>query len=252
MSNNPFELVAAETKAVTSSVRSPGVPATALYEGVIKAAYLIESPWNKVGEPVKIDLALHIELPSGYEHKIQKTVLIDGSPKAKNREGKMALLFTYVTMTHIVGAALDGKTLVEAFNSIQVKPIKLWNFEKKQEVLTDVKMIDDLVGRELLIGLQRKISNKRQFLDGEWMDQPERKETLEFGVAASKADRRTYVEMVAGTSAEDAVEADKWEKQNSGKDWDAYKNVASAAAGLPAGIGAGNAAAAGAIDFGAS
>lgn len=248
MSHNPFEQAAAETKTIQSSVRSGGVPASALHKGVIRAAYLIENNWN----PANIDLAIHVELPSGYEHKIQKTVLVNGSPMGLNKKtNKQELLFSYVAMSHIVGAAVEGKTLADLFGSIQVKPIKLYDFDKKQDVLTDVKMVNDLVGRELYIGLQRKVSNKRTKEGDEWVDLPERKETLEFGVAGSITDRRSFTEFNNNVAAEDATDLDKWEKLNAGKDWDAYKDVA-ANSGVPAGVPAAGAATVGAIDFGAA
>ena len=247
MSHNPFEQVAAETKTIQSSVRSGGVPASALHKGVIRAAYLIENNWSSAN----IDLAIHVELPSGYEHKIQKTVLINRSPMSLNKKTtRQELLFSYVAMSHIVGAAVEGKTLADLYPSVQVKPIKLYDFNTKQDVLTDVKMVNDLVGKELYIGLQRKISNKRATVGGEWVDLPERKETLEFGVAGSITDRRSFTEFNNNIAPEDATDLDKWEKLNAGKDWDAYKDVA-ANIGVPAGVAAG-AAAVGAIDFGTS
>ena len=202
-----------------------------MYECEITAAYLIKN----ARADNKIDMAIHLKLPSGYEHKIQNTVLIDGKFEAPNKKTKeMELLFTYVIMSHIIGAATEGKTLGDIWDSIQVKKIELYDFEKRSDVLTDVKMVTDLVGKKVLVGLQRKISNKKTKAGDSWVDLPERKETLEFGVAGMVSDRRTYVEFNA--EAEEAKELDAWEKRNAGKDWDAYKPVAGAASGTPEGV----------------
>jgi len=246
MSNNPFAKAQEETQALSSALRTPGVPATALYEGLIKAAYLIPSPWNDN----EMDLAMHIELPSGYEHKIQKAVLRDKSPQVTNaKTGKKELMWSYQQVSHIVGAALNGKTLADAFDSCQTKKVEIYDFDSRKDVLTDVQMVADLVGKKLLIGLQRKIANKNQKnSDGTWTPLPERKQTLEFGIAGSIDDRRTFVEIQAGIAPEEAKEVDLWEKANSGKDWNAYKEVA-AVSGVPASVTAAPAAAI--HDFGA-
>lgn len=250
MSHNPFatDAVASATQSIQSSVRS-GVPASAVYEGKITAAYLIKNNYDAS----KDDLAVHIELNNGYEYKIQKTVLKDNSPMAVNsKTGKTELLFTYQQIAHIVGAATDGKTLGDLFSSIEVKKIKLYDFESRSEVLTDVNMVSDLVGRTLIIGLQRKIANKRQQVDGEWIDLPERRESLEFGVAASSADRRTFNEMNQNVPVEEAKDVAAWEKRNAGKDWDAYKEVAPTTGGVPAGVPAAGASTGQVHDFGSS
>ena len=255
MSHNPFEVAVDATKEIQSSVRQGGVPASALYEGVIRAAYMIQNNYNAN----QVDLALHIELPSGYEYKISKAVLRDGSPEVLNdKTKKKELMFTYVQMAHIIGAAIPGATMADVFPSIQEKPIELYNFEQRKDVLTNVKMVTDLVGKKLFIGLQRKIANKRQETDQTddngrkiWLDLPERKESLEFGVAASIEDSRTFTEITAGTTAENATDVKKWVKLNEGKDWMAYKEVAGAS-GVPASVAAGAAEAETVIDFTAS
>lgn len=236
MSHNPFASAEKETKEIQSSVRQGGVPASALYEGTIKAAYLIANPYT----PTDVDLAVHIELPSGYEHKIQKTVLKAGSPMITDtKTNKKVLLFSYITMSHIVGAAIEGKTLSDLFEDIKIKKIELYDYESRKNILTDVRMIEPLVGKKLLIGLQRKIANKNQKIgegkDATWEPLPERKETLEFGVAGNINDRRSFTEFNDGVSPEDATDLNKWEKLNTGKDWNAYKEVASST-GVPASV----------------
>lgn len=228
MSHNPFAQVDTETKAITSSVRQPGIPASAVYEGIIKAAYMIQNNWT----PTNIDLALHIELDNGYEYKIQKTVLQGNSPMTVDKKTqKKVLLYTYVQMSHIVGAAVPGKTLGDLFDTVQNKKIELYDFDTKSNVLTDVKMVTGLLGKKLLLGLQRKISNQvEKTPTGEWVNKPESRQTLEFGVAASIEDRRTFTEITSNAPAEDL---DKWEKLNAGKDWDAYKEVKGVATGVP-------------------
>lgn len=237
MSHNPFAQATEATQNLASDVRTGGVPKSALYEATIRAAYLKENNWSSN----KVDLVVHAELPSGYEWQGSLTVLIDGSPMAKDKKtGKMELLWSYERAARIIGAATDGKTFEDIYGSIAVKKIELYDFDQKKKVLTDVKMIQDLVGKKLLLGLQRKISNKKARDDaGEWQDLPERKETLELGLSASVTDRRTLAEMNEGIEADKATDADKWEKLNAGKDWDAYKAVGgSAATGVPAAVAA--------------
>lgn len=236
MSHNPFAVADTATKQIQSSVRQGGVPASALYQVEIKAAYLIPSPWNEKN----IDLAIHVELPSGYEHIIKNTVLKDGKPTSFNKKtNKDELMFSYIEASHIIGAALPGKTLGDVYDSIQDKMIDLYNFEQRKDVTTKVKMVTALVGAKLYIGLQRKIANKRTRDDatGEWVDLPERKESLVFGVAGSIEDRRSFTEINDDVTPEDAKDLDKWEKLSAGKDWNAYKEVA-AASGVPQGLAA--------------
>jgi len=241
MSNNPFAVADTATKQLASSVRQPGPPASALHEASITAAYFIVNTRNSANT----DLVLEFELGSGYNHKIQSTVLASGKTTAMNSKTKKEeLLWSYVPMAHMVGAACEGKTIGDVFPSVQEKIVKVFDFNTRKDVDTKVQMVTDLVGKKLLLGLQRKISNKNALTGKtdangrpEWAKLAERKTTLEFGVAGNISDRRTAVEFNGGIAAENAAELDKWEQLNTGKDYDAYKPVAGAS-GVPAGVAA--------------
>jgi len=225
MSQNPFAVAAEQTKQLTSTVRQPGPPPSNVYAGTITAAFLSKSVWD----PKNVDLTMHIELDSGYEYKLTKTVLEDGKPTGvNNRTKKVELLYGYQIMSHIIGAALPGKTMADLMPSVKPTQIKLYDFDEKKEKLTEVKMVTDLVGTKLVIGLQRKTTNKKTKNDeGMWVPTAERKQELVFGVAGSATDRRTHTEFNA--NAETAEEVDKWLKLNQNVDWDAYVEVKGAA-----------------------
>ncbi len=237
MSFNPFAAVAQETTEIVSSVRRKGIPASALYHAIIKAAFIIPNSRR----PADQDLVLRVEFADGYEHAITGTVLRNGSPKALNKANVMELLWGYTTATHIIGAATDGKTLVELFPECQRKIVKIFNFDTRTDVDTEVDMLMPLIGREVLLGMQRKISNRQtQDESGGWVNLPESRESLVFGCAGSVTTKCTYTEMKAEAQPEIV---DKWVKDNSGKDWNAFKPVTGGAAGMPPAVTPGEGAA---------
>lgn len=237
MSANPFAQATEAAKTQTSDVRTLGVPASAVYGATCTAAYLLPNNFDSSAT----DMVFHFDLDSGYKHVEKMTVLRNGSPMVQDKKTKKTVpMFTFLKASRLVGALTDGKTVEDVVGSIAKKQIALYDFDQKKDVNTEVQMIMDLVKKPVLLGLQRKIANKNQNTgekdeNGQtiWIPLAEKKETLVYGTSASKADRRSYVEMEAGTTAEDATDLDTWEKRNKGKDWNAYKPVTGAASGMP-------------------
>ena len=232
---NPFAAAVEATKTLTSNVRQGGLPDSKLYRTTIKAAYFIANAWNAN----KTDLVFHLELPSGFQHKQAFTVLQDGKPSFM-KDGKDTMLRGYIEASHLVGAATDGKTINDVYGSIEDKMVKVYDFDKKAEVDTSVKALVDLVGLEVNVGLVKQVKNKvvneGTQVSPNWVDQPERKETILFQTASSVNTNLTYAEMNGGVAEADAKEADAWAKLNNGKTWDTYREIKTTS-GVPAGVG---------------
>ena len=229
--SNPFAKTTNAINNLQSDLRVGGVPASNEYLCNITAAYLLPNAWN----PKDTDMHIEAELPSGYRHKMSFKVLANGTPMTKDKNGKEVMLWTAERAARLVSAATDGATLEDIFDSLEDKVIKLYDFEQKKDVQTTVKMFMDLVGKPVILGLQRKISNKVTKEGDDWVDLPEKKESLELGIAASASTRLTHAETIAKVDSDAAAEMNTWTKRNAGRDWDAYKKVG-AASGMPAGV----------------
>lgn len=235
--HNPFATTEA-TAAVadlSSSVRSGGgVPKTALYPATITAMFLRPNNFDVAeGKPPRTQAVILAALESGYEWQCTMDILApDGTPfMADRKTGKPTYMWGAERAQHLIGAATNGKTLGDVWPSIKDAIVKLYDYEKKSDQDTKVSMIGDVVGKKIMLGLQRKIANKRSNSSGTWEVTPDKKTTLEFGVAANM-DNKTYVEMRDGVADADVTEVAKWIKMNDGRDWDAYVEV-EGAEGVP-------------------
>jgi hypothetical protein len=125
--------------------------------------------------------------------------------------------------------AITGNGLLE--NKPEKKTIKLWSYEQKKEVPTEVEVFTTLMGQNFQAGLIRKIENKRvQDELGEWVAGPEKREfnTLD---KAFTADGLTVKETKAGVKEPEFKKS--WLDKRKGKDRDEYDPaVAAKSAGV--------------------
>lgn len=109
------------------------------------------------------------------------------------------------------------------------KTIKLWNKEAKAEVPTQVDMVTDLLGKEILIGVLKVLVDKTAKAEGsnEYKPTGETMEKNEIDKLFRASDRKTTAEIRA--KAEEAAFADAWEAKWAGKLRDKSTKVAGGA-----------------------
>jgi hypothetical protein len=124
---------------------------------------------------------------------------------------------------------ITGTGILE--NKPEKKTIKLWSYEQKKEVPTEVEVFTTLMGQSFQAGLVRKIENKRvQDELGEWVPGPEKRErnTLD---KAFTANGFTVKETKAGVKEPEFKKS--WLDKRKGKDRDEYDpSVAAKSAGV--------------------
>lgn len=95
------------------------------------------------------------------------------------------------------------------------KIIKLWNRDAGQEMPTEVKMFMDLVGQQIMVGVQRQTQDRRvQNASGEWVNSGETVDISVVDKLFRASDNKTVAEIMA---QEDATFLDKWLASNKGK-----------------------------------
>lgn len=95
------------------------------------------------------------------------------------------------------------------------KLIKLYNYEVKAEVATQVPMFTELLGKEVAVGIVKQIVNKRIKTDDGYVDSDETREINEVVKFFDIETLRTISEVRAGT--EEAEYVHKWLERNKDK-----------------------------------
>ena len=182
--------------------------ATGVYPMVIKLAYFTESR----GGATALNLVFKNADGTGPEVK-QTMYVTSGTAKGKKNyyiDKKTGAKHTLPDM-----AKADGlhKLLADAPLAdvdVEKKIIKLWNFDEKGEVNTEVNMAMSLLDKSLLVGIVKKRQNKRVQNDaGDWVDGPEPMELNEIDKFFD-TEGRTLTERDAG---EDAVFIKDWKER---------------------------------------
>lgn len=163
-----------------------------------------------------------------------------GNKPTYTKDGKEYPLPGYSKMNQICQITA-GITLGQI--APEKKLVKLYDFEAKAEVPREVPVVTEMVGQELLVGMQLRRENKRANQNGKWVDTNEAREFNEID-KVFYPDGFTVTEKAA--EAEEAVFVEKWTKANpEGTVIDKFKPVAGApAAGAAASAPASTAAAA--------
>jgi hypothetical protein len=187
--------------------------------------------------PVKIDLAYfdksvggalavkvhYKESPfEGFTHK--ETYWVTTGDKKENRnyyidsEGNKRLLKGMIQAEHLCQLTV-GKHLDDLRKSAENKVIKLWSYEARKEIPTEVRVLTELIGKELQIGLIKKIENKRVLgEDGNWGPGPDKRELNEVDKHFN-AEGQTVAEM---KSKESPTFINSWKAKYEGVTKDEY------------------------------
>jgi hypothetical protein len=198
---------------------------TGLYAMVVDNAYLDKSSKGAMS------LNLHLKKKAGGNQVYRHTIYITSGDTKGNKpyyekDGKKFPLPGYSLANQISQITAD---LPISQVTPEKKLVKLWDFEASAEVAREVPVLTEMVGQEILVGMQLVRENKRsKTATGEWVDTNEAREFNEI-------DKVFYPDGFTVTEksgdAEEAVFVHKWEAAN-GEDYvrDKFKPVASAPA----------------------
>lgn len=165
--------VVVEDKDVLTGARAKTVE-SGIYPVKIDLAYLDESSGG--AKCLKVNFVEH---PFGNFTVRQTYWLTSGKAKGQknyyiDREGKKRPLPGMSQSDHLAIVA-TGKHIHEL--DAEKKTVKLYSFEQKKEVPTEVNVITDLVGQVIEAGIVKKIENKNiQSSTGEWVPGPDKRE----------------------------------------------------------------------------
>lgn len=185
-----------------------------IYEALIKAAYITEATNSKAQ-------ALNLILTLG-DKEYKETIWVtnkNGECSYKNKNDKSVFLPGWQMANDI--AMMTAET--EFSNcDFEEKVINLYNYELKKEVPSTVPMCMDMVGKKLLVAIQKRLVNKQEKnADGVYIDTAESKEENLIDKVFHPDTRQTLSEALEGR---EAGFYEKWLEANKGKTRDARKN----------------------------
>lgn len=203
---------------------------TGLYPMIIENAYFDKSRGGAMSAN------LHLKIKGGDKRVFKETIYITskaGKPFYV-KDGKKFPLPGYSTVDQICKIACDtGLGQIGA----EKKLVKIYDYDAGKEMPREVPVLTDLIGQEVLIGLQKRRENKRVQSGNEWVDGPEEKVYHEINKAFYPSGHTVTEKKAEG----DAEFIEKWKEANPDNYVrDTYKKVE--AAGTP-GAPAANAAA---------
>lgn len=187
---------------------------TGLYPMVVDNAYLDKSSGGAM------NLNIHLKKQTGGNQIYRQTIYItSGKAKGKlpyyvSKDGKKHPLPGY-SLVNLIHKITTGNPLSQIAPEKRI--VKLWDFEASAEVPREVPVVTAMVGKEILVGMQKCRENKRaKNSDGEWVDTNEVREFNEinkvfypdgFSVAekAAEADEALFVEKWTEANASDYV-----------------------------------------------
>jgi hypothetical protein len=125
---------------------------------------------------------------------------------------------------------ITEKELSENDDGVETKKIKLYNFEAKAEVLTDVQCLTFLHGGKVKLGIQRVIEDKnKKGDDGEYHPTGETRTSNKIDKVFHPETRKTIPEYKHGVESDEFATA--WLKRNEGQDRDQSTKGAGGGAG---------------------
>lgn len=207
---------------------------SAIYEATLKMMYAGKSSGGAMSVTVIADL------PGGQEYR--ETVYVS-SKKGENfftsKDGKKMPLPGFTVINDICLIA-TGKELAE--QATEEKVVKIYNYEEKKEVPTNVPVLTECVGQKVALGILKQLENKNEKQGDEYVPTAETKETNlidkvfhpEYKITVAEA-REKQTEPKFWTA---------WEKRNKGQTRDRREiKDGGAASGSPPKAGAPGAAA---------
>lgn len=130
-----------------------------VYKAVVKNAYFNQkSPSEDYYLSLNLEMT-HPETGAVFEYadKIYSVVTATGDITKKDAKGEEVLKQGYIKANSLSVLTL-GKVLTDV--ATVPKIVKEYNFTLKQEINVEVQTIQELIGKELLVGLSKESSNK--------------------------------------------------------------------------------------------
>ncbi|WP_432481698.1 hypothetical protein [Moraxella sp. ZY200743] len=181
------------------------VPESGIYSAIIKHAYTSQSQSGAGAINFEFDLDGVIFRETLYVTNRQGNNFYE-------KNGERNYLPSFLNADAI---ALFASTKPLAEQKIQPKVIKVYNFEQKKEVPTEVPMLVDLLGKEVKLGIiKEKLFKQVKDNNGNYVDGDEIIKRASISKVFSAKDNRTTSEVRAGKEAEFYKNwLDKWEGQ---------------------------------------
>ena len=182
------------------------------YPAKVEYAYLTESSAGAVG--VVVSLKLDVQ---GTEVTKSETFWITNRNKEnfyKDKEGKKVVMPSFQTITDIYG--LVNNTPIENIEAdIDSRVIKVYDYDSKTEVPTEVNMITTLLNADIGVLMQKVTKNKSaKQANGSYADTAEFYTTNQIAKFVDKDSGMTLTEVIAGSP--EATYKTAWLKQNEG------------------------------------
>jgi hypothetical protein len=228
---NEFDLFANSDDVVESGDVMPsdnfGTQDTGLYKMGVKLAYMGES-----GAGAK-NINFEFQSADGTGPLLKQTIYLTSKKETGNRttyfdKNKVEHKLPGIEQVDNLCEMLTGHKLQELGKATgEKKTIKLWNFEEKAELNTEVTMVMGLIDKPVLIGLHKIKENKVKLIEGKWVDQAEVKWSNEVDKFFEADSGLTHAEKKAKVT--DPAWLKKWkEKFVKTPPWirDKYKEVA--------------------------
>lgn len=210
----------------TDSLGGFQVLESGLYKALIQQAYGTESRNGAKGLVVKFE----IQKANGDKVPFTTTFWVtnkEGSVTYQDKEGKQHYLMGF-NQANAICLGATGKQLMELPNETRV--LKIFNYQERKEVDTQVQVLPDLLGKTIALGLLKTRENKTVQVGNEYV--PTQEEVFRNNVDKIfiLKDEAAYTqnELEANAAPEFAV---KWSEKWTGQVQDRYKQVSGAASG---------------------
>lgn len=181
-----------------------------IYDATIKLVYA-----GKARNSDAQNVTVHLDI-NGHEHR--ETVYItnrNGEPTFKDKEtGKDVKLPGYQLIDELCMFANEQHITEQ---EAETKVVKLYNFDEKKELPTEVPVMTALLGKPIKVAIQRVIEDKRkQGSDGQYHPTGETRTLNEMVKVMHPETGRTMNEYIGGTEQPEYMR--EWTKLNEGKD----------------------------------
>lgn len=198
---------------------------TGLYAMVVQNAY-----FDKTAKGATM-MHLHLKRKAGGNQVYRfSDCVVSGNEKGNKptymKDGKEFPLPGYSKMNQVVQIT-TGKTLGQI--TPEKKLVKIYDYEAKADVPREVDVVTEMIGQEILVGLQFRRENKKALVNGKWVDTDKPNEFNELD-KVFYPDGFTVTEKKA--EATSAAFVEKWREVNpDGQVIDKFKSVTTTVTG---------------------
>ena len=224
--------VATDVEKEVDTLGGGGLIESGLFDGIIKVAYA------GAAESGAQNVTLHVASPDG-KTTIRETIYVSSnSTKGRKtyyeRDGKKYPLPGFSLINGICLLAA-GEDLVAVGTKAEKKVIKVYDFESKRELPTEVDMLMPLLDKPITLGVLRKVEDKNEKnAAGKYVPSGEVREMNSIDRVFRASDGLTVAEVTA--QAEKAEFKEKWAEKWTGVTHDKAKRKRDASLGAPGAI----------------